>query len=135
METNLTFAVQVGLNRRVGGLLSLSYPLALTALSLSVGFRGSAESSEIATSVLSAVVFIVAAPTSWVFAIDFIEASRMTVISVGVLTSFPLWFLAGFRLAVVTNIWSQWVWRYASICGLWTTTVFFLLFGLAKLSG
>lgn len=104
------------------------------AVGLSVGFRGTTDASDLATAILGAILFLVAAPTSWVFAIEFIEASRLTVITVGALTSLPLWFLLGVRLAMRSDNWPTFLKRYAIFCGLWTITVFILIVALAAVA-
>jgi hypothetical protein len=101
---------------------------------LSVGFRVTPEPGELATAVLGAIVFVIAAPTSWVFAIDFIEASRLTVVSVGALTSLPLWYLLGARMAATTDHWIFWLRRYLIFCGLWTVLMLVLLVLLAAVT-
>jgi hypothetical protein len=89
VTTDLSFTPRAGVSRRAGGTLALLYPLVLIALGVSVGFRGSNDVDGLATAILGAILFLVAAPTTWVFAIDFIEASRFTVITAGALTSLP----------------------------------------------
>jgi hypothetical protein len=135
VTTDIRFIPQTGLNRRGGGVLGLAYPLALIGLALSVDFRGTSHADDLATAILGALLFLVAAPTAWVFAIDFIEASPLTVISVGTVTSLPLWYFLGSRLAMATTSWRRWTWRYASVCGLWTLLVFVLMFVLAAVAG
>lgn len=135
MTGDLTFTPQTGLNRLGGGLLGLLFPVTLMGLALSVGFRGTGHVEDLATAVLAAILFVVAAPTTWVFAIDFIEASRLTVIAVGALTSLPLWYFLGSRLAVASTSWRSWLWRYASVCGLWTVLMFVLMVVLARFAG
>lgn len=134
MTSDLTFTPRAGVNRRGGGLLALLYPLALIGLALGVGFRSSSDASELATAFLGAILFLVAAPTSWVFAIEFIEASRLTVFTVGALSSLPLWYLLGSRLALRAENWSTWLKRYAIFCGLWTVLTFVLIAVLARVS-
>lgn len=134
MSSDITFTPRVGIHRRFAGLFSLSYPLILMAVGLSVGFRGTTDASDLATAILGAILFLVAAPTSWVFAIEFIEASRLTVITVGALTSLPLWFLLGVRLAMRSDNWPTFLKRYAIFCGLWTITVFILIVALAAVA-
>jgi hypothetical protein len=127
VTTELSFTARPGLNRRRGGVLALVYPIILIDLALSVEFRATPRGSDFATAVLGGIVLLIAAPTTWVFAIDFIEASRLTVISAGALSSLPLWYLLGSRLAVGADEWRGWLARYASVCGLWTTLTLVLI--------
>lgn len=133
MTSNLSFTTRQGLNRRIGGALALLYPLVLMGVGVSVGFRGTAEVTDVATAVLGAIVFLVAAPTTWVFAIDFIEASRLTVLGIGALTSLPLWYLLGARMARGSDGWQSWLRRYAIFCGLWTVLMLVLLVLIAAI--
>jgi hypothetical protein len=131
---DLSFTSRPGLNRRGGGSLALLYPVALMGVGMSVGFRGTPEPGELATAVLGAILFVIAAPTTWVFAIDFIEASRLTVVSVGALTSLPLWYLLGSRMASTTDHWILWLRRYLIFCGLWTVLMMVLMVVLAAIA-
>ena len=134
MTSDISFTPRSGVNRRGGAVGALLYPLTLMGLGLSVGFRGSGDVSDLATAILGAILFLVAAPTAWVFAIDFIEASRLTVISLGALTSLPLWYLLGSRLALRAENWLTWLKRYLIFCGLWTVLVLVLIMVLAAVS-
>lgn len=134
MPSDISFSPRTGINRRGGGIAALAFPLALVGLGLSVGFRGTTEVTDLATAILGAILFVIAAPTAWVFAIDFIEASRLTVVSIGVLTSLPLWYLLGSRLALRADNWPTWVKRYLLFCGLWTVTMMVLLVLLAAIA-
>ena len=131
MTADLSFTPRVGPSRRGAGVVALIYPLLLMALGLSVGFRGSDNGSGLATAILGAILFLVAAPTTWVFAIDFIEASRFTVVSIGALTSLPLWYLLGSRLALRAESRLTWLKRYTIFCGLWTVLMLMLIVVLA----
>ena len=134
MTSDINFTPRTGLNRRVGGLAALLWPLLLMGFGLSVGFRGTTETSDLATAFLGALLFLVAAPTTWVFAIEFIEASRLTVISVGAITSLPLWYLLGSRIALSAENWLTWTKRYLIFCGLWTVMVLVLVMVLAAVT-
>ena len=112
----------------------LLYPLVLMGFALSVGFRGSGDVTGLATAILGAILFLVAAPTTWVFAIDFIEASRFTVITVGAFTSLPLWYLLGSRLASGAENGLTWLKRYTIFCGVWTVLTFLLMVALARIA-
>ena len=116
-----------------GGIGALSYPLLLVVAALRVDFTAVGGPSQMATAVLGTIIFVIAAPTSWLFAIDFIEAGLFTVVAVSVLTSFPLWYLVGVRLARSTNEWSVWIARYLGTCAVWTVAVLVVLEVLGSL--
>ena len=134
MTSDLSFTPRPGLNRVGAATLALVYPLLLIGLGLGVGFRGSDDVTGFATAFLGAVLFLVAAPTTWVFAIDFIEASRFTVFAVGAVTSLPLWYLLGSRMARRAENWLTWLKRYTIFCGLWTVLTLVLIVLLAAMA-
>lgn len=104
----------------VGGLVALIYPVALTALALSVGLRRTGDMSDIASSLLATMLFLIAAPTGWIFTADFIEAGRLLVVTSALATSLPLWFMAGSRLAYYADNWGIWLRRYLVFCVVWS---------------
>lgn len=110
-----------------GGIAGLVYPVMLVALALDVGFRHGGDMGEIATSFLGTILFLTAAPTAWIFAIDFIEVSRFTVLVAGVLSSFPLWWLLGTRLAEGASNWLVWLRRYTTAALIWTSLHLFVI--------
>ena len=112
-----------------GGIAGLTFPTVLVVISLSVGFRHAGGPGDLASSFLGALLFLVAAPTAWLFAIPFIEVTRFTVITVGVLTSGVVWFVAGRAIAARSRSWGVWMRRYAAICVTWTAATL-LLFAL-----
>lgn len=116
-----------------GGLAGLGYPVVLVALALDVGFRHGGDMADIATSFLGTILFLTAAPTAWIFSIDFIEVSRFTVIVAGMLSSFPLWWLVGTRLTDGASNWLVWLRRYATIAVVWTSVHLFVIGVLASL--
>jgi len=117
-----------------GGFAGLVYPTTLVALGLSVGFRQDSGAADLAASFLGAILFLIAAPTAWIFAFPFIEVTRFTVIVVGVLTSFPLWYLVGRALANGSSTWASWVLRYAGVSFTWTISTL-LAIALLALGG
>ena len=119
--------------RRAGGIAGLVYPTVLVALALDVGFRHGGDMGEIATSFLGTLLFLTAAPTAWIFAIDFIDVSRFTVLLAGVLSSFPLWWLLGARLADGAPNWLAWLRRYATALLVWTSLHLFVIATLGSL--
>jgi hypothetical protein len=128
---DLIFRPRSGLRRVPAGLAALIFPAALVVAALGVDFRAVGDGSDIATAVLATFMFVVAVPTAWIFAIDFIEAGRFTVVLVGVLTSFPIWFLLGTKLAQAASHWGEWIGAYLKICVIWT--VFWIV--LAQIVG
>lgn len=119
MSQGITFVTKQGISRISAGVLALTFPLLLIGLSLGVGFRQAGGVAEFGASFAAALMFLVAAPTAWVFAIDFIEAERFTVMLVGSLTSLPLWALAGAGLARFSDSWKRWTVRYFALCATW----------------
>ncbi len=121
MASDIDFSARRGgLARQVGGIAAFAYPLALTSIALSVGFRRAGDMSDLATSLLATMLFLVAAPTAWIFTVDFIEAGRLLIISSALATSLPLWFLVGSRLAYFSYNWSTWLRRYVLLCVVWS---------------
>jgi len=120
MTQDLSFRPRSGLRRVPGGVAALSYPTALVVAAVSVDFRAVGDGSDIATALLATVLFVIAAPTAWIFAIDFIQADQFTVIFVGVITSFPLWYLLGVKLARAAAHWTEWITAYLKVSLVWT---------------
>ncbi|MCP3977660.1 MAG: hypothetical protein GY720_24620 [bacterium] len=127
MSQDISFVTKKGLNRSQSAVLALTYPLTLIALAIGVGFRQGGGVAEFGASFAAAVMFLVAAPTAWVFAIDFIEAERFTVLLFGSVTSLPLWAIAGAGLATISESWRQWSMRYLALCAVWTTAYVFVI--------
>lgn len=107
------------MSRLGGGLGALSFPLVLIVLAIGAGFGSGGDMTDPATSFLGALLFVVAAPTSWLFAIPFIDADRLTVVLASGVTSLALWGLLGRRLAARSDHWPAWVSRYLTYCGAW----------------
>lgn len=84
---------------------------------------------DFAASLAGAVLFLVAAPTTWVLSFPFIDVTRFTVLLFGVATSLPLWFLVGRVVAVRALTWLQWLGTYGILCVGWTATNL-VLFGV-----
>lgn len=127
MGEELSFTRKAGPHPVAAGAAGLAYPLLLIGLALTGGFRQGGDVADPATSILGAFIFLIAAPTAWVFAIEFIEADRFTVLFVGALTSLPLWWLLGSRLAVAADDWGQWTVRYLRISVGWSLFVLVLV--------
>ena len=97
---------------RFGGVAGLAFPTLLVIVAMQPGFRDSGDIGDLAGSILGPFLFVIAAPTAWVFRIPFIDVDRFTAIAVGILTSFPLWYLLGLRLGQASRTWRRWVPRY-----------------------
>ncbi|MGI9529339.1 MAG: hypothetical protein ACR2NG_06465 [Acidimicrobiia bacterium] len=103
-----------------GGILALTYPAVLIIVALSVGFRRGGDMTEFAATLAATVLFLIAAPTSWVLSFSFIEVTRFTVIVFGIVTSAPLWYVLGVGVARRSPDWMTWIRRYAVVCVVWT---------------
>lgn len=135
MNWDLSFAPRrLGPSRGRGGLAGLTYPVFLVVIALGVGFRRGGDMGDLAASFLSALLFLVACPTAWVFAFDFIEVTRFTVIGVGVLTSFPLWYALSAALAERADFWGEWLRWYVTACLIWTVLTILLMAVIAQLA-
>lgn len=120
MTADLSFTTKRGgLSRLVGGISALIYPLALTVLAVGQGFAGSSLSG-IASAFLAAILFLIAAPTAWVLAFDFIDVSTFTTVSFGLISSLPIWYFVGSAIAGAARDWWEWGRRYATVCIVWT---------------
>lgn len=115
----------------MGGILAFAYPLVLVTGALSVGFDRIGDMADLAASVLAVGFFLIAAPTAWVFTADFIEAGRLLVISSSLLTSLPLWYMLGSRLAFAATGWMMWLRNYVIVCIVWSVcnVVLFIVVG------
>lgn len=98
----------------------MAYPLVLAGYALSVNFDRVGDMADLATSILAAILFLIAAPTTWIFTVDFIEAGRLLVVVSGLATSLPLWYLLGSRLAYFATGWTAWIRRYTVFCVVWS---------------
>ena len=120
MATGIDFSAhRGGVSRRIGGIAAFVYPLSVTALALSVGLDEVGDMTDIAAALLATMLFLVAAPTAWIFTVDFIEAGRLLVIVSALVTSLPLWYFVGSRLAYYAATWGIWIRRYVVLCVVW----------------
>jgi hypothetical protein len=127
MAHDLVFRPRSGLRRVPAGIAGLSFPTALVVAALGVDFRAVGDGSDIATAVLATLLFVIAAPTAWIFAIDFIEAGRFTVVFASIITSFPIWYLIGVKLGSAATHWPVWISAYLKLCVIWTVLWILLL--------
>ena len=121
--------------RWVGGILALSYPLVLAAGALSVGFDRVGDMADLAASILAVGLFLIAAPTAWIFTVEFIEAGRLLIVVSALLTSLPLWFMLGSRLALFATGWAIWLRRYVVFCLVWSVLNVLLFILLGSVAG
>ncbi len=136
MATGIDFSARRGgLPRWVGGILALSYPLVLAAGALSVGFDRVGDMADLAASILAVGLFLIAAPTAWIFTVDFIEAGRLLIVVSALLTSLPLWFMLGSRLALFATGWAIWLRRYVVFCLVWSVLNVLLFILLGSVAG
>lgn len=103
-----------------GGIAALGYPLILVIVALGAGFRQGGDMSAFAATLAATVLFLIAAPTAWVMAFDFIDVTRFTVLAFGIVTSAPIWYVVGVALARRSRRWLDWLRRYTLACVLWT---------------
>ncbi len=74
---------------------------------------------------LPGLLFLLAAPTTWLFALA--KLAPVVTVVLGVVTSFPLWFLLGSRLADASWTWGQWARRYIAWAIGWAVAAMVLL--------
>ena len=105
------FTNRRGLPTGAGGFSALIWPVALILIAL-VAMRGTAVTvAEPSGPLLGGLLLLVAAPTTWVFAL--IRLSPTVAVVLGIVTSLPLWFRLGSTLARNSTSWGQWWRRYA----------------------
>jgi len=84
---------------------------------------------DFAASLAGAVLFLIAAPTAWTLSFPFIDVTRFTVFVFGIVTSLPMWYLAGRVISGRSAEWLQWLRTYAVLCIGWTA-INLVLFGV-----
>lgn len=110
-----------------GGIASFAYPLLLVVTSVSVGFRKAGDLQDFAASFVASILMVVALPTVWFVSFDFIDLTRMSLLVFGLMTSLPLWYLAGAAIGERSGSWGAWIRTYLAACVLWTLLNFALL--------
>lgn len=108
----------------VGGLVALLIPGLLIAIAVRVGFG---IHDDVATAFLATLLVGLAAPIAWLFAIDFIDASPLTVLVIGTVSSFPLWYLLGAALANRSSSVANFANRYTAFIGMYLAAVFAII--------
>ena len=116
-------------------MVALAYPLALTALALSVGLREIGDMGDFAASVLATLLFLLAAPTGWIFTAEFIDAGRLLIVTSALATSLPLWYMAGSRLAYFSDNWAIWLKRYLVVCLVWSAANVVIVVVIGSITG
>jgi hypothetical protein len=119
----------------IGGALGLIFPTVLGLIGLSVGFREGGDMGDFAASIAGTLLFLIAAPTAWVMSFDFIDVTRFTVILFGIVTSAPLWWLAGVAIARGSDNWLVWSRRYLVVSIVWTVANIVLIAIIASIFG
>ena len=82
--------------------------------------------------VLAGLLVFLAAPTTWVFAA--LRLAPEPALVLGVVTSLPLWFFLGSRIAESAWTWRQWVVRYATWLLGWLVVMVMVLVTVASLA-
>jgi hypothetical protein len=103
----------------LGGALALTFPTVIGLIALSVGFRQGGDMGDFAGSIAATLLFLIAAPTAWVLSFPFIDVTRFTVITFGIITSAPLWWLVGVAIARNVEHWATWVRGYLTLSVAW----------------
>ncbi len=91
--------------------------------------------SDLAASILAVGLFLIAAPTAWLFTVEFIEAGRLLIVTSALVTSLPLWFMVGSRLAYFAPSWVLWLRRYVVVCLVWSVLNVLLFILLGSIAG
>jgi hypothetical protein len=121
-----------GLPTGRGGLFALSWPLVTVVLALG-SMRGDITGlTDPATPLVAGLLFLLAAPTTWLFALA--KLAPVVTVVLGVVTSFPLWFYLGSRLASASWSWGEWWRRYVAWAIGWAVTAMVVLAVVASLS-
>ena len=121
--------------RWAGGVAATILPVVSFGVILQAGFWETGGEQELATGILAEMMFLIVAPTTWIFSIEFIEVSRLTAITIGALTSLPLWFVLGVSIADRSSTWQGWLQRYAMTYGIWLAFSFVLFVVIGTLAG
>jgi len=120
------------LNSARGGLLAM-VPPSLVLFGSFIGMRGTVSGlTDPADSVVAGLLVFIAAPTTWLFAA--LRLSPEVAIVLGVITSLPLWFLLGQRIAESAWNWKQWAVRYATWLLGWLVVMVLALVTVASIA-
>jgi hypothetical protein len=116
-----------------GGLTALVLPVALSVPAIRALLAGEDVLEAPTAPLLSGVLFLVAAPTLWLWAL--LDLSPAVTVALAALTSFPLWFAVGAWLAGRARRWRDWWARYLTVALVWTLGFLLVLAAVATLSG
>lgn len=83
--------------------------------------------------VLAGLLVFLAAPTTWLFAA--LRLAPEVAIVLGIVSSLPLWFLLGARIADSAWSWRQWLGRYATVLLAWLVFMVLILATVASIGG
>lgn len=119
----------------LGGALALTFPTVIGLIALSVGFRDGGDMGDFAGSIAATLLLLIAAPTAWVLSFPFIDVTRFTVITFGIITSTPLWWLAGVAIARTVEHWVSWATRYITLSVAWFVTNIVVIALVASIVG
>lgn len=86
-----------------------------------------------ATPLVAGLLFLLAVPTTWIFAV--LRLAPVVDVALGVITSFPLWFFLGTRLALVSWSWGQFWARYVAWAIGWAVAAMLGLAAIASITG
>ena len=114
-------------------MLALTWPLITVLLALGA-MRGDVTGlTDPSTPLVAGLLFLLAVPTTWLFAISQLDA--VVAVVLGVVTSLPLWFFVGVRLAALSSSWGMWWRRYVAISITWAIVSIVVLAVAASLFG
>jgi hypothetical protein len=116
-----------------GGLTALLFPAALSVPVIRALAGGEGVFEDPTAPLLSGLLFLVAAPTVWLFAV--FDLSPGVTVALSAITSFPLWFAVGARLAGRARRWRDWWARYLTLALVWTVGYLLLLAAVGTLTG
>ncbi len=115
------------------GLFALIGPLFIIAVTLGSMDSGVAGLVDPSTSLLAGLMFLVALPSTWVFAV--LDIAPVFSVVLGCVSSLPLWFGMGSWLAAGSYDWAHWTRRYVAWSVGWAVTSLVLLLTVASILG
>lgn len=112
---------------------ALLLPVALSVPTVQALLAGEGVFDAPTAPLLSGVLFLVSAPTLWVWSL--FDLSPGVTVALSALTSFPLWFAVGAWLAGRARRWRDWWARYLTLALVWTLGFLLVLAAVATLTG
>ncbi len=128
MASFSVFTNRRGLPPGRGGLCALIWPLAVIMLALASIRDAATTLTEPSSALLGGLLLLLAAPTTWLFAL--LPVSATVAVVLGIVTSLLLWFRVGSALARGTTSWAQW-WRRYTLAALGSTIALTLIVAIA----